>query len=117
MRARNRNVDDMIGATIRIRRLKLGMNQTELGRAIGVAFQQIQKYENGTNSVAAARIPDLCRVLEISPNGLFGMSRRPDVEIVRLSSWATKTALKLEEASPALRRAIDAMLTASPQQC
>jgi len=41
---------------------------------LGVTFQQIQKDENGTNAMASTRIPDLCRILEISPNDLFGVS-------------------------------------------
>jgi transcriptional regulator with XRE-family HTH domain len=116
MRSRDRLVDKKVGFTIRVQRLKLKMSQAELGKAIGVTFQQIQKYENGTNSIAAARIPHLCRVLQISPNDLFGSSSKSDGEIAQLSSWTTRTALKLDEASPAMRHAIDAMLDAGPKR-
>jgi transcriptional regulator with XRE-family HTH domain len=103
MRERGTDIDKKVGSTIRIQRLKLRMSQTELGEALGVAFQQIQKYENGTNAVASMRIPDLCRALEITPNDLFGSSSKADSEVARLSSWTTRTALKLEAASPAMR--------------
>ena len=42
-----------------------------LGSALGVTFQQIQKYEHGTNAVASTRISDLCRTLEMTPNDLL----------------------------------------------
>ena len=101
---------------IRLRRLKLGLNQTELGDALGVSFQQIQKYENGTNAVASTRISDLCRALEMTPNDLFDVSSKMDGEVPKLSSWTMKIALKLEDASPAMRQAIDAMLHAGPKR-
>jgi transcriptional regulator with XRE-family HTH domain len=50
-----------------MQRVKLGMSQTELGDALGVAFQQIQKYELGKNAVASTRIADLCRALDMTP--------------------------------------------------
>jgi hypothetical protein len=43
-----------------------------------VTFQQIQKYERGTNAVASTRISDLCRALEMTPNDLFGVSSKMD---------------------------------------
>jgi len=110
--SRDAIIDKKIGATIRVQRLKLGMSQSELGKALGVTFQQIQKYESGTNAVASTRIPDLCRTLKISPNDLFGMSAKLDGAASELSSWTMKTALKLEEASPKMRRAVDTMLEA-----
>jgi transcriptional regulator with XRE-family HTH domain len=86
-----------------MQRVKLGMSQTELGRAIGVSFQQIQKYERGTNAVASTRIPDLCRAIEMTPNDLFGVRSKMDADASKLSSWTMKVALKLEDASPAIR--------------
>ena len=101
---------------IRMRRLKLGLNQTELGDALGVSFQQIQKYENGANAVASTRISDLCRALEMTPNDLFGVSPKMDGDISKLSSWTMRVALKLEDASPPMRQAIDAMLDTAPKR-
>ena len=116
VRRRDWLIDKKIGSVIRMRRLKLGLNQTELGDALGVSFQQIQKYENGTNAVASTRISDLCRALEMTPNDLFGVSSKMDNNLSKLSSWTMKIALKLEDASPALRQAIDAMLHVGPKR-
>ena len=90
--------------------------KTDLGNALGVTFQQIQKYENGTNAVASTRISDLCRALEMTPNDLFGVSSKIDGDVPKLTAWTMKTALKLQDASPALRQAIDAMLNAVPKR-
>jgi transcriptional regulator with XRE-family HTH domain len=112
MRNRDQRIDRKIGATIRIQRLKMEMSQSALGKALGVSFQQIQKYENGTNAVAATRIGDLCRVLKISPSDLIGLSAKLSGEAAQFSLSTTKTALKLEKVSPEMHRAIDSILDA-----
>ena len=66
-RRRDLLVDKKIGSVIRMQRVKVGMSQTELGDALGVTFQQIQKYELGKNAVASTRIADLCRALDMTP--------------------------------------------------
>ncbi len=58
-------IDGYVGARLRQRRTLLGMNQTKLGEAIGVTFQQVQKYENGANRISASRLFDLSRVLDV----------------------------------------------------
>jgi transcriptional regulator with XRE-family HTH domain len=77
-RKRDHLIDKKIGSVIRMQRVKLGMSQMELGEALGVTFQQIQKYEHGRNAVASTRIADLCGALEITPNDLFGVSSKID---------------------------------------
>jgi len=62
--------DQQLGAYIRYRRLEIGLSQTNLAQALGVTFQQVQKYESGGNRIAAARLLDLARVLEM-PVGRF----------------------------------------------
>ena len=94
----------------------LGLSQSDLGSALRVSFQQIQKYENGTNAVASTRISDLCRALEMTPNDLFSVSSKMDGDVSKLRSWTMKIALKLEDASPAMRQAIDAMLDTVPKR-
>ncbi len=64
-------VDVHVGARVRQRRTLLGMSQTILGKALGVSFQQVQKYENGTNRVSASRLYDLSRVLDVSIEHFF----------------------------------------------
>ena len=115
-RRRDFLVDKKIGSVIRMQRVKLGISQAELGSALGVTFQQIQKYEHGTNAVASTRIADLCRALEMTPNDLFGVSSKIDSDVSKISAWTMRVALKLEDASPAMRQAIDAMLNAGPKR-
>ena len=103
-------IDRHVGSRVRMRRILLGMSQEKLGEALGLTFQQIQKYEQGRNAVASTRIDDLCRALQITTNDLFGVSSRMDGELSKLSSWTMKTALKLEGASASMRQAVDAML-------
>src|SRR5689334_7557355 len=62
-----RSVDTAIGDRLRERRIFLGMTQQELAEAIGLTFQQIQKYENGTNRIAVARLLELAVALKVSP--------------------------------------------------
>jgi transcriptional regulator with XRE-family HTH domain len=64
-------LDVMVGAKIRIFRTHRGMSQTDLARKIGVAFQQVQKYEKGTNRVGASRLSRIAAVLGISVGELF----------------------------------------------
>lgn len=59
-----------IGERIRLRRLELGLTQEQLAAALGVSYQQIQKYENGTNRISAAQLAELARKLEV-PIGWF----------------------------------------------
>jgi len=58
-------VDEHVGARMRLRRQILKMSQEKLGDALGVTFQQVQKYERGVNRVGASRLYDLSRVLEV----------------------------------------------------
>ncbi len=64
-------VDVHVGARLRQRRTLLGMNQTKLGEAIGVAFQQVQKYENGANRISASRLFALSRLLDVPVQFFF----------------------------------------------
>ena len=65
------SVDAHVGARVRQRRTLLGMTQTDLGNAIGMSFQQVQKFENGKNRIGAGRLCDLARVLDVSIEYLF----------------------------------------------
>jgi transcriptional regulator with XRE-family HTH domain len=64
-------VDAYIGARIRERRHDLEMSQHALGKALGVTFQQIQKYENGTNRISAARLFEICKALKVPLSSMF----------------------------------------------
>jgi transcriptional regulator with XRE-family HTH domain len=64
-------VDVYVGARLRMRRTMLGMSQSKLGELLGVTFQQIQKYEKGSNRISASRLQHTARVLEVSPAYFF----------------------------------------------
>ena len=64
-------VDKYIGVRMREQRLALEMSQVQLGKALGVSFQQIQKYESGENRVSAARLFDICKALNVSLSSMF----------------------------------------------
>lgn len=64
-------IDVHVGARVRLRRTLLGMSQEKLGDAIGLTFQQVQKYERGANRVGASRLYDLARVLDVPVSYFF----------------------------------------------
>jgi transcriptional regulator with XRE-family HTH domain len=64
-------VDRYIGARMRERRLALSISQEQLGRKLGVSFQQIQKYEGVVNRVSAARLFVICKALNVSLSSMF----------------------------------------------
>ncbi|MFM7778466.1 MAG: helix-turn-helix domain-containing protein [Alphaproteobacteria bacterium] len=63
-------IDAHVGSRVRLRRTLLGMSQEKLGEALGLTFQQVQKYERGVNRIGASRLFDLARVLDV-PIGFF----------------------------------------------
>ena len=63
-------IDVHVGGRLRMRRLAVGLSQERLAKSIGITFQQIQKYERGTNRIVASRLHDLARVLDV-PVGYF----------------------------------------------
>jgi transcriptional regulator with XRE-family HTH domain len=63
-------VDKHVGDQVRLRRAMLGMSQTTLGDALGVTFQQVQKYEKGTNRISASRLQSISEILRV-PVALF----------------------------------------------
>jgi transcriptional regulator with XRE-family HTH domain len=58
-------IDIRVGARLRLRRNMLGLSQEKLGEAIGLTFQQVQKYERGANRIGASRLHELSRVLDV----------------------------------------------------
>ncbi len=64
-------IDVHVGRRMRMRRTLLGMTQTSLGEALGLTFQQVQKYENGKNRISSSRLFDLSRVLDVPVEYLF----------------------------------------------
>src|SRR6201994_628746 len=64
-------VDRHVGSRVRMRRIMLGMSQERLGEGLGLTFQQIQKYEKGTNRIGASRLQQICDILRIPVSFLF----------------------------------------------
>ena len=58
-------IDKHVGNRVRMRRLMLNMSQTKLGDALGLTFQQVQKYEKGTNRMGASRLQHLSQILQV----------------------------------------------------
>jgi len=64
-------IDIHVGSRVRLRRTMLGMSQEKLGEALGITFQQIQKYEKGTNRVGASRLQNISTILNVPVSFFF----------------------------------------------
>ena len=64
-------VDKYVGSRVRMRRIMLGMSQEKLGEALGLTFQQVQKYEKGTNRIGASRLQQISDILQVPVSFLF----------------------------------------------
>ena len=64
-------IDIHVGSRVRLRRMMLGMSQERLGESLGITFQQIQKYEKGTNRIGASRLQHIARVLTVPISFFF----------------------------------------------
>jgi transcriptional regulator with XRE-family HTH domain len=81
----NLAVDKHVGGRARMRRMMLGMSQEGLGDALGVTFQQVQKYEKGMNRISASRLQHISQILQVpvpfffegAPGGGAGMAVSP----------------------------------------
>ena len=91
--------DVHVGQRVREARLAKGMTQTDLGNALGISFQQVQKYEKGTNRVGSSRLWEVCKVLDQPITFFFeGLSRGDAGEPEpALSSRVIKLAKEIDE--------------------
>ncbi|SHO65033.1 Transcriptional regulator, contains XRE-family HTH domain [Pseudoxanthobacter soli DSM 19599] len=64
-------IDSHVGSRVRMRRMMLGMSQEKLGEHLGITFQQIQKYEKGTNRIGASRLQHIATVLQVPVSFFF----------------------------------------------
>lgn len=71
MSKRSNDIDELVGRNIRIHRINRGISQTEFARAIGVTFQQVQKYEDGTNRVGSGRLFKIASFLSVAIPAFF----------------------------------------------
>jgi transcriptional regulator with XRE-family HTH domain len=78
-------IDRHVGSRVRMRRMMLSMSQEKLGDALGLTFQQVQKYEKGTNRIGASRLQQISHILQVPVSFFFegapnvpGPGGRPD---------------------------------------
>ncbi|HWK87956.1 MAG TPA: helix-turn-helix transcriptional regulator [Xanthobacteraceae bacterium] len=71
-------IDKHVGSRVRMRRMMIGMSQEKLGEKLGITFQQIQKYEKGTNRVGASRLQQIATALSVPPSFFFEGAPVPD---------------------------------------
>lgn len=64
-------IDKHVGARVRMRRMMLAMSQEKLGDALGLTFQQVQKYEKGTNHIGASRLQAISHILQVPVSFFF----------------------------------------------
>ena len=92
-----------LGKKLRMRRLSLGLTQTKVANAINVTFQQIQKYEKGTNGVSSSRLIQLSNFLKVPVTYFFedfsdySQSPSPEKETDLNYSFLIKTFSKLDD--------------------
>jgi transcriptional regulator with XRE-family HTH domain len=65
------SIDKEIGSRVRMRRVSIGMSQEKLGDMLGLTFQQVQKYEKGTNRISVGRLVDIAKILGVDIHFFF----------------------------------------------
>jgi transcriptional regulator with XRE-family HTH domain len=109
-------VDLHVGSRVRMRRMMLGMSQEKLGDVLGLTFQQVQKYEKGTNRISASKLHHISQILQVpvpfffegAPGGVDGRAESPSyvTEFLATSDGLAlvKAFMRIEDAK--LRRLI-----------
>jgi transcriptional regulator with XRE-family HTH domain len=77
-RGRSNQVDAHVGSRVRTRRTLMGLSQEKLGDALGLTFQQVQKYERGANRIGASRIYQLSHILDVPISYFFDDMEEPE---------------------------------------
>jgi transcriptional regulator with XRE-family HTH domain len=122
-------VDKHVGLRVRMRRMMLAMSQEKLGNALGLTFQQVQKYEKGTNRIGASRLQQISHILQVpvafffegAPNLHGSTGRAPSPSYVS-EFLATPEGLLLTKAfmrinEPKLRRRIVDLVAEIASEC
>ena len=110
-------VDVHVGSRVRLRRTLLGMSQTDIADALGLTFQQVQKYEKGTNRISASRLYQLSLIFGVPVESFFeeieeeGSSSSPDdVMLKRETLELVRAYYRIR--NPEVREALHAMIKA-----
>ena len=99
---RDKEIDTHVGRRLRLRRTLVGMNQTALGEAVGLTFQQIQKYERGANRIGSGRLYQFAEVLDVPVPFFFECmpeavaARSPSVSDAQVAGGDTDHMLRRE---------------------
>ena len=104
-------VDVHVGSRVRLRRTMLGMSQEKLGHAIGVTFQQVQKYERGANRVGASRLHEISRILDVPVSYFFDEMSAATAAVTAASVAPASAVARRRTRSAGLRAALDISLT------
>lgn len=97
-------IDVHVGTRVRLRRTLLGMSQEKLGDALGLTFQQVQKYERGANRIGASRLFDLSRVLDVPVSFFFDDIKAEAIEASQAEPAGREPAGGGYEPDPMMRR-------------
>jgi transcriptional regulator with XRE-family HTH domain len=110
-KSRLTDADREMGRRLRLMRIERGLSQTNLGDRVGITFQQIQKYENGSNRISAARLKEFAEILSAPLSYFFQMPKlATETEAKVFEYLHTENALRLVKAyskikTPAVRSA------------
>src|SRR5262245_45256982 len=116
------SIDVHVGSRVRMRRMILKMSQEKLGEALGLTFQQVQKYEKGMNRISSSRLHQLCDILQVPVAFFFdeGIADKPERDTAALDDLrqfvTSHEGLRLIQAwsqikSDSLRRSIVSLLS------
>ena len=94
-------IDKHVGSRVRMRRMMLGMSQEKLGDALGLTFQQVQKYEKGTNRIGASRLQQISLILQVPVSFFFEGAPPPPGSARRLCRGAHRPAYVTDFSRPA----------------
>jgi transcriptional regulator with XRE-family HTH domain len=87
--------EETMGHRIRLRRVEQHMSQSELGKALGVSFQQVQKYEKGVNRVGAGRLQHIASILQVPVTFFYEGTNGKELEVDSLLFLDSKFSLRL----------------------
>jgi transcriptional regulator with XRE-family HTH domain len=109
-------LDIEVGRRVRALRLEKGMSQEKLGNQLALTFQQIQKYENGTNRIGAARLQRIAQILGVSVSALYpdpvpaGQNSQEVAELIDTGSTLRLLRAYSRMRSPSLQRALTTLV-------
>ena len=100
-------VDQIIGRNLRAFRLQKKMSQEQIAAAVKLTFQQVQKYEKGSNRISGSRMAQFCQLLNVTPNDFFkgvpGINQKVDGGALDTSFLATKEGVAIAQAFPKIK--------------